>query len=209
MRLYHHPMSSNARRAVMTALHLGALPKSPSIELVPVDLGKGEQRAPSFLRMNPNGRVPVLEDEGFFLTESHAIMQHLAESTPGQKIYPTEPRARADVNRWLFWCACHFQPAMRILGYEKFIKPRFGLGETDPVEVKRGEALVLEVSSVLDAHLAGRAWVVGESLTLADLALGTALMLTVPAKLPVLEYAHLQAWFARVQELDVWKRTSL
>ncbi|HEX3597173.1 MAG TPA: glutathione S-transferase N-terminal domain-containing protein [Polyangiaceae bacterium] len=65
MRLYHHPMSSNARRAVMTAVHLAA-----PIELLVVDLSQGEQRPPEFLKMNPNGRVPVLEDDGFVLTES-------------------------------------------------------------------------------------------------------------------------------------------
>jgi glutathione S-transferase len=209
MRLYHHPMSSNARRAVMTALHLGALPKCPSIELVTVDLSKGEQRAPSYLQMNPNGRVPTLDDDGFYLTESHAIMQYLAESTPGQKIYPTELRARTDVNRWLFWNAHHFQPAMSVLNWENFVKPMLGRGATDPAEVKRGEMLVGQVCTVLDAHLAGREWVSGPTLTLADLALSTPLMTTVPAKLPVAEYANIQAWFGRVQALDVWKRTAL
>lgn len=75
MRLYHHPYSFNARRAVMTALHL----KSP-VELVFVDLGKGEQRQPQFLKLNPNHRVPVLEDDGFILWESYAITQYLADS---------------------------------------------------------------------------------------------------------------------------------
>ncbi len=208
MRLYHHPMSSNARRAVMTALHLGALPKAPTIELVTVDLAKGEQRAPGFLQMNPNGRVPVLEDDGFALTESHAIMQYLAEKTPGQKLYPTDARARADVNRWLFWCAHHFQPAISVLSWENLIKPMIGRGEADPVEVKRGEALVADVCRVLDGHLASREWIAGDSLTLADLALSTPLMTTYPAKLPVTQYANIQSWFGRVQELDVWKRTS-
>src|SRR5579862_1624600 len=105
MRLYHHPLSSNARRAVMAALHLGT-----EVELVHVDLGKGEQRKPDYLKRNPNGKVPVLDDDGFLLWESCAIMQYLADRTPGQTLYPTELRARADVNRWLFWSAHHFSP---------------------------------------------------------------------------------------------------
>src|SRR5690349_7727593 len=127
MRLYHNPFSANARRAVMTALELGT-----KLELVTVDLAKGEQRKPEFLRMNPNGRVPVLDDDGFFLTESHAIMIHLAEKTPGQTVYPTELRARADVNRWLFWSAHHFMPAVSILNWERFVKGLLKLGEPDP-----------------------------------------------------------------------------
>jgi glutathione S-transferase len=208
MRLYHHPQSSNARRAVMTALHLGALPKAPSVELVTIDLKSGQQREPAFLRMNPNGRVPVLEDDGFFLTESHAIMQYLADQTPGQTLYPTETRARADVNRWLFWNAYHFQPAMRVLTWENFVKPMIGRGEADPVEVKRGELLIEDVARVLDGHLRGREWIAGGSITLADLALATPLMAMVPAKLPILQHENIQAWFARVRELDVWKRTN-
>src|SRR5262245_37217357 len=118
MRLYHHPMSSNARRARMTAIHLGT-----KLDLVVVDLGNGEQRRPDFLRLNPNGQVPVLDDDGFVLTESHAIMQYLADTTPGQTLYPEDVRARADVNRWLFWSAYHFQPAISVLGWERVVKP--------------------------------------------------------------------------------------
>jgi glutathione S-transferase len=204
MRLYHHPMSSNARRAVMTALHLGT-----AVELVFVDLAKGAQRAPEFLRMNPNGRVPVLDDDGFLLTESHAIMQYLADRAPGQTIYPAEARARADVNRWLFWNAQHFQPAVGVLNWENFVKPMIGRGDPDPREVLRGEGLVGETARVLDAHLAGKEWVVGGTLTLADLALATPLATSEKAKLPVRDFANVQAWFARVQALDVWKKTSL
>ena len=113
MRLYHHPLSSNARRARMAAIQLDV-----DVELVLVDLSKGEQRRPEFLRLNPNGRVPVLDDDGFILTESHAIMQYLAVRTPGQSLYPTAPQARADVNRWMFWSAQLFQPAVSVINWE-------------------------------------------------------------------------------------------
>jgi glutathione S-transferase len=64
MRLYHHPFSSNARRAVITAHHLAQLAGAPKVELALVDLSKGQQRTPEYLHMNPNGRVPVLDDDG-------------------------------------------------------------------------------------------------------------------------------------------------
>ena len=101
MRLYHHPMSSNARRALMTAIHLG-LP----LELAEVDLMNADDRR-RLAELNPNGKVPVLADGDFLLWESCAIMQYLAEQVPGQTIYPQAPQARADVNRWLFWAAQH------------------------------------------------------------------------------------------------------
>jgi len=204
MRLYHHPYSFNARRAVMAALHLG----SP-VELVFVDLQKGEQRQPQFLRLNPNHRVPVLEDDGFILWESHAIMQYLADKTPRQTVYPAQTRARADVNRWLFWCGQHFSPAIGVLNWEHVIKGLLGLGAADPAEVRRGEALVRVFGAVLDAHHAGREWLCGDVLSLADLAIATPLAATVPAKLPVADLGNLQRWFGRVQTLEAWKKTAL
>lgn len=204
MRLYHSPYSSNARRARMAAVHLDL-----HVELISVDLVKGEQRKPEFLRMNPNGKVPVLDDEGFVLWESHAIMQYLADKTPGQTIYPAENRARADVNRWLFWSAHHFAPAVAILNWENVVKRLIGGGEPDPASVKRGEALVSDLTRVLDAHLAGNRWIAQDRLTLADFAIASPLMAIGPARLPVTDRANLLAWFGRIEALDAWKKTSL
>ena len=107
MRLYHHPLSSNSRRAVLTARYLAL-----EIELVAVDLANAAHRSPEFLRLNPNGKVPVLDDDGFVLWESHAIMQYLANKTPAQDVYPRDAQGRADVDRWLFWSAAHFTAAV-------------------------------------------------------------------------------------------------
>ena len=204
MRLYHHPFSSNARRAVMTALHLEA-----PVELVLVNLAKGEQRAPDYLKMNPNGRVPVLDHDGYILTESHAIMQYLADITPGQTLYPTAVRERADVNRWLFWSAAHFQVAVSVLNWEHNVKALLNLGPANPAEVARGERLFGEVGRVLDSHLAERTWIAQDRLTLADLAIATPLMSLTTAKLPAQDFKHLLAWHARITELPVWKKTAL
>ena len=202
MRLHFSPYSSNSRRAVMTAIALGR-----DLELVPVDLAKREQRQPTFLQLNPCGRVPVLEDGDFVLTESHAIMQYLADSTPEQTLYPTGLRSRADVNRWLFWSAHHFQPSVSVLNWEHAVKPMIGAGPPDANEVARGERLVIENARVLDQQLAGKSWVTQERLTLADLALAAPLQSMTTAKLPLADFRHIQAWFARVQELDAWKRS--
>lgn len=208
IRLYHHPYSDNARRAVMTALHLNV-----PVDFVLVNLQKSEQVQPHFLKLNPNHRVPVLEDGGFVLWESHAIMQYLADKTPEQTIYPAEIQARADVNRWLFWCGCHLTPAVGILNREYFIKGMIGLGGPDPAEVKRGEDLVREFGGVLDTHLAGRVWICGSAPTLADLAIVTPftglLAATAPEKLPISQFANLQRWLARVQALDACKKTEV
>ncbi|PTL81534.1 glutathione S-transferase family protein [Vitiosangium sp. GDMCC 1.1324] len=203
MRLYHNPYSFNARRAVMTALHL----KVP-VDLVVVDLMSQEHRE-RLRGVNPNDKIPVLEDGDFVLWESHAIMKYLAEKTPGQTLYPADLRARADVDRWLFWCASHFGPAISILNWEHFVKKMVGAGDPNPAEVARGEREVERFALVLDSHLAGREWISGPRLTLADLSIAAPLMATTTAKISLARYPNIQAWFGRVQALEAWKKTSL
>lgn len=203
MRLYHHPLSSNARRAVMTAIQLAS-----DVELVRVSLETGEQRQPGFLKLNPNGRVPVLDDDGFTLTESHAIMQYLADKAGNASLYPTGLRQRADVNRWLFWSAHHFTPAVSVLNWEHMVKKLMGQTEPDPKEVARGEKLVTDLGAILNGHLEDRRYLAQDTLTLADLAVVTPLMSMKSAKLPLDNYRHIHAWFERMQELDAWKKTN-
>lgn len=201
MKLFFHPFSGNSRRVLLVASHLHI-----PLERALVDLTQGEQRGEAHLARNPNGRVPVLQDGDLLLWESRAIMQYLCDLTPGQTLYPTELRARADVNRWMFWCAAHMAPAATVVVFENFVKPRTGR-ETDPAEVARGEALVAQSASVLDAHLAGKTWVTQDQLTLADLSLAASFALAEPARIPIAPYAHLRAWLGRVQQLDAWRET--
>jgi len=203
MKLYFHPMSGNSRRVLLVATHLDV-----PLERIVVDLTKGEQRGAPHLSRNPNGRVPVLDDDGFVLWESRAIMQYLADITPAQTLLPTDARGRADVCRWLFWCAAHMAPANTVLVFENFVKAVTGRGAADPAEVARGEALVAQYAPILDAHLADREWVAQDRLTLADYSLAASFALAGPARLPIAAYANLRAWLGRVQELDAWKRTA-
>lgn len=203
MKLHHFAFSSNSRKVAMTVAHLNI-----PIETTIVDLAKGEQRKPDYLALNPNGKVPTLVDGDLVLWESHAIMTYLADKTEGHTLYPKELRARADVNRWLFWSANHWGPAIAILNFENVVKKMVGAGEPDPAQVQRGETFVKDNAKVLDQHLAGRTWVSGDGLTLADFSIAAPLMYTRVAKIPVGDYANLQAWLARVQELDAWKKTA-
>ncbi len=204
MRLYYHPVSSNSRRVVLTAYHLGL-----DIELVPVDLAKGEHKSPDYLGLNPNGKVPLLVDGDFRLWESLAIMQYLADRSPGQDIYPDDISARADVNRWLFWTAYHFAPAAALLIRERISKRLVaGLGAPDPAEIARGEAQLPPLAGVLNRHLEGRQWIAQDRLTLADFAVAATLMHTAAAQLPVTQFDYLQAWFGRVRSLPAWVRSN-
>lgn len=202
MKLYSSPFSSNARKVRLAA----ALLDIP-LELVEVNLGQGAQRKPEFLAINPMGRVPVLDDGGFVLAESAAIMAYLADTRPGNSLYPAEPKQRADVNRWLFWGANHWGPAFAALAFENWLKKLLQLGAPDPAQVKRQDDTLRGLAAVLDAHLASRDWVSGSSLTIADLAIATSLGNADRAKFAVRSFPSVQSWFERVQALDAWKST--
>jgi glutathione S-transferase len=201
MRLYYNPISSNARRVTMAAIHLGL-----KLDLLEVNLMSPDDRR-RLAEINPNNKIPVLEDDGFMLWESCAIMQYLADCTPGQVLYPVDATQRADVNRWMFWSAQHFAPAVGVLVWENGWKKVVQGLDADPVELARGERDLARFAPVLDSHLAGRQWLCGDQVTLADYAVAAPLMYKDRAGLPLDKYPHLLAWFARVQELDAWKAT--
>lgn len=200
MQLYTHPMSSNARRAVLVAKHL-ALP----VELVMVDLAKGAQRSPEFLAINPMAQVPALVDGDLRLSESYAIMKYLTTKAPGQTLYPADAVGQAKVDQWMSWCANAWSPSVGALNYENMLKAMFGHGPADEARVARHHALMARSGKVLDGALAGRTYLVGDAVTLADYAIAASLITTVPAKLPVAEFANVQRWFAGIQALPAWQ----
>lgn len=208
MKLYYHPLSSNARRARMAALMLAPQLRD-TVEPVLVNLARGEQRAPAFLQLNPSGKVPVLVDGDFVLSESQAIMQYLAELAPGQTLWPAEAQARADVNHWMFWSASQWTPAVGVLNFEHFVK-RMVVGpdaRPDPARVAGGEREVRALAQLLDQHLQTRNWLSGERLSLADVSVAVMLMHTETAHLPTQGLPALAAWWGRVRELPAWQAT--
>ena len=186
----------------MTAHHLGV-----PLELVVVNLATGEQHAPAFLALNPNHRVPVLEDAGFVLWESYAIQQYLAERTPGQTLYPTDAQARADISRWMHWCGQMLMPGAGTLNWERLYKGLSGQGAADPAEEARAESSLRVAGQVLDQHLSRRAWMCGEALSLADFAIAAPLADQHRARYPLADFAHVQRWLRQVQELPAWGAT--
>jgi glutathione S-transferase len=201
MKLHYGELSSNSRRVRMTAKLLNF-----RLDEQPVDLRSPDDRI-GLVKINPNSKVPVLVDGSFVLWESIAIMQYLCDVTPGQTLYPTEARARADVNRWLSWAQAHWSPAIGGISWENVWK-KFVTGEgPDTTHVKRNEAFLAQFATVLDNHLAGKAWLSGSAVTLADIAVAVPLMMTKLARLPLRPYQNVQSWFDRVRDLPAWKET--
>ena len=199
MKLYYANGSSSSRRASLVVAHLGI-----ELEHVSIDLMKDRARIE---RLNPNSKIPVLEDGDLVLWESHAIMQYLCELAPGQTLYPHDLRARADVHRWLYWVSAHLAPPLGGLGFERIWKKLITGGDPDPQLVAHHEAALHKVLRVLDQHVARRTWISGEGLTLADLSVAASLMYEQRAGLPLAEYRGVRALIDRVHALPAWRAT--
>ncbi|WP_035985911.1 glutathione S-transferase family protein [Leptolyngbya sp. KIOST-1] len=201
MKLYYFPPSPNTRKVHAVAIHLN-LP----LDLRLVDLQKGEQRTPEFMVLNPTGRTPVLQDGDFILWESTAIMQYLASQLP-TPLWPNNARSRADIMRWQSWQLAHWYGSCQPLQFENFVKPLLQLGEPDPQVVKEATDRFRQEAQVLEDHLAERAFLVGDTLTLADFSVASDLTYAGPGQFPLADYPHLQAWYERIEALPAWQQT--
>jgi len=202
MKLYYNPLSPNVRRVRLTVAVLGI-----DVEEKLLDFSKGEHKSPQYLALNPNGAVPTLVDGDFVLTESRAIMQYLAAKKPESGLLPRDEQSRADVSRWQFWDAAHFSPQLGTLAFEKIIKGMMGMGEPDAAKIQEALTNFRRFASVLELRLNGKAYVVGNVLTIADLTLAASLMYAAQTEAPVSEFPNLQSWLSKITALDGWKKT--
>jgi glutathione S-transferase len=158
----------NPRKACAVAKYLAA-----PVEYVRVDLGKGENRTQEFLGINPNGKVPVLEDGDIRLWEANAIMCHLSHVADSD-LWPRDER-QIEVMRWLSWNSDHFTRHAGTLYFQYLIKPFLGMGEPDTAVVAEAQKWVRQYGSILNDHLRGRKYLVADSLSVADFAVGVTL----------------------------------
>jgi glutathione S-transferase len=162
MKLYEFAPTRSIR-ARWTLQELGV-----PFEAVTVDLRAGEHRKPEFLAINPAGKLPVLVDGDFVLTESVAIVLYLAEKHPGKGLLPTEPRQRAEVNRWLMFAATELeQPLWRIARHTALYPEDRRL----PADVVLASEDFRAMADVLEQHMQQRPFVTGDRVTVADFVL--------------------------------------
>jgi glutathione S-transferase len=156
----------------------------------------GRNTEPEYLAMNPNGRVPTMVDGDFVLWESNSVMRYLVLAYGrGSPIYPSEPKRRAGVDRWLDWTLSTLQPVDR---------PVFWALVRTPVEKRDMVAIQKDVDAeavqwrIVDKQLAARRFIEGDDFTIADIALGAYARrwfgvegVTKP------KLTHLERWFAQ------------
>ena len=182
--------SGNCYKVRLAAHRLG-LP----LELIDVDILKGESRTEDFLARNPNGRVPTLElNDGRYLAESNAIMFYLAEGTP---LLPADRFARAQALQWMFFEQYSHEPYIAVARFWHSIKPggREERKDRFPEWHERGH----QALAVMERHLSMRDWFAGSACSIADIALYAYTHVAHEGDFDLAPYKAIGAWMERVR----------
>jgi glutathione S-transferase len=185
--VYGDRKSGNCLKVAWVAAHLGI-----DLDWYEVDILKGETRTPGFLALNPDGRVPTLVlKDGRSLSESNAIIGFLARDSV---LIPADAFAQAKMRQWLFWEQYSHEPFIAVRRFQLLY-----LGRTeaslDPRLFERGHAAL----ALMEGRLADRPFLVGDALSLADVALVAYTRLAHEGGFDLLPYPALRAWIARVE----------
>jgi glutathione S-transferase len=200
IKLYGFAGSPNVRKVSLLAAALDI-----PLMHVTLDFNKREFHSPDYLAKNPNGKVPTIDDDGFVLWESAAILRYLAAKRPERGLVPSGLLEQAQVDQWLFWWTAHLEPALDRLVYERRVKPFLGRPGIDASIVAEAEATLERFLPILDDQLSSKEHIVGK-LSIVDFAVSPRLD-GIPELLQVdLDpYPNLRAWLERMREKPYWQ----
>jgi glutathione S-transferase len=158
-----------------------------------IDAGRefGVNSSAEYRRLNPNGLVPTIEDDGYVLWESNVIVRYLAAKHGAEHLYPTDLRSRFDVERWMDWHSTTLWPVLRPVF---FALVRTSIDQRDPVALQKSQRETERAFSILDDHLSAHAFVAGQSFTIGDIPLGIAAYRWFGLEIPRPQLRHLERW---------------
>nr|QGA89197.1 glutathione S-transferase delta 1 [Periplaneta americana] len=186
--LYYLPTSAPCRSVLLTAKAVGV-----DLNLVHTDLVQGAHLKPDFLKMNPQHCIPVLNDNGFVLSESRAICSYLVDQyAKDDSLYPKDPKKRALVNQRLYFDIGTL--------YQRFVDYYLSiiyLGQApDPARFSKLE----EAFQLLDKFLEGQTWAAGDNLTIADFDLVTSVSSAETFDFDVSKYPNVVRWYSNAKK---------
>ena len=165
----------------------------------------GRTRDPDMLARNPNAVVPTIEDDGFSLWESNVILRYLASKYAAEEIYPPGVELRADVERWMDWQQTTLLPPLTTIFWGRVRRP----DKISPDAVESAIRMAEPIWSILDHRLDGQKWIMGNSFTLAEIALGALawrwFTLVNPGELAG-EHKNVEGWFRRLRARPAYEK---
>ncbi len=198
VKIYGFPRSQHVRKTLAVAHHLG----------IPVEIVECRPMDQVLKDANPAARMPAMDDNGFKLAESNAIMIWLAGKKPND-LYPDDPERRAEVNQWLLWEAAHWAPSYGAVQFERIVKGMLNLGPPNEAVVALSLEKFAREAAYLNGHLKGREFLVGKSATLADISAACGLTHAKSMDLPLADYPEIVAWNERVKGMEGMKKTAV
>jgi glutathione S-transferase len=188
LRIWGRLSSVNVQKVVWCADELGL-----AYERVDAGGTFGVTKTPRYLAMNPNSLVPVIEEDGFVLYESNAIVRYLAARDSPDGLWPADLRKRADADRWMEWQSNAYTPAMRDIFWQLIRTPE---EKRNPAAVEASRAECERLSAILDAHLAQHRYLTEHGFTAADIVLGCAAHRWLHLPITREPRPHLERWYA-------------
>ncbi len=164
LKIYGAELSSPANKVRFVANYLNL-----EYEYIQVKIREGEHRKEEFLKLNPAGKIPVIDDDGFILFESNAICKYLCYKTESE-LYPQDKIERVVVDQWIDFVTLHVGMAMNRVAFNRLFAPRIGVA-IDENSLSEGLKFLNRFLPVVDKQLDGRQFMCTEKISLADIAL--------------------------------------
>jgi glutathione S-transferase len=204
MKIYGHPLSSCTRKALIVAAE-----KAAPLELLPIDVLGGEHKQPAYLARHPYGVIPALDDDGFVLIESRAIIRYLDAVLPGASLTPADPRARARMDQWMSIDQSYIAPKVSTLVVQHIVRPHLGL-PAEPEVIATAQRELGQALVPIDRALADARFLAGAAFSLADVSLMPYLAAVhlVDAHGVLADLRHVQRWWTEVSARASWQRVS-
>ena len=172
-------------------------------ERIDAGMAFGVNNTPEYKAMNPNALVPVINDDGFILWESHAIVRYLAHKHGNGTLCPAGAQDCADADRWMDWYATTIWPQLQPIFWNLI---RIAPDKRNMALVEASTKKVIDAMAIADAHLASRPYVTGDTFTMGDIPLGCAVArwMNLPLERP--SHPNVEAYYLRLQTRPAYRQ---
>lgn len=199
MKVYGTYLSAPANKVRLTASALAL-----EHEYINLDLTKGEHKSDEFLAVNPLGKVPAINDNGFCLFESNAICRYMANKIDSP-LYPSEAQARALVDQWIDFSSHHILTNMAKILFNVLFAPLFGV-EPNPNSIEEGKRFLNAQLPIIETQLQKNNMLCGDKLSLADITMLAAMEPFEMIKYSLKDYPSITAWRNKLMQEDFYTR---
>lgn len=188
MILYNISISGNCHKVRLMLAFLGLEYQTHNL-----DLGVSEQSSDDYLRLNPFGQAPVIDDNGVIIRDSQAILVYLAKKYGEDRFWSNDPAELAQITSWLSTAANEMQNGpVRLRVHHK-------LGR--PIDIKHATDITTKLLNIINGHLADKKWLVADKLSIADIAIYPYLALAHEGQIDISPYQNITEWLARFEAL--------